>query len=111
MVDRLKLRESVGELLQNALSALPEAGGRLGLRSRVSEDGMDLLIEVADDGEGVEQSLINEAFDPGSENVDGRPRVGLALTKAIVEQHGGDLAVESVPGGGTYARIRLPLRD
>ena len=111
VVDRLKLRECVGELLQNALSALPEAGGRLGLRSRVSEDGMDLLIEVADDGEGVEQSLIDEAFDPGSENGDGRPRVGLALTKAIVEQHGGDLTVESVPGGGTYARIRLPLRD
>ncbi|QIN80455.1 HAMP domain-containing protein [Rubrobacter marinus] len=110
-VDRLKLREAVGELLQNALSALPEAGGRLGLRSRVSEDGTELLIEVADDGEGADQSLIDEAFDPGSDRSDGRLRVGLALTRAIVEQHGGDLTVESVPGGGTYARIGLPLRD
>ncbi len=52
VVDRLKLREAVGELLRNALSALPEAGRRLGLRSRISEDGTVLLIEVADDGEG-----------------------------------------------------------
>ena len=112
VVDRLKLREAVGELLRNALSALPEAGGRLGLRSRVSEDGADLLVEVADDGEGAEQSLIDEAFEADSDDApDGRLRIGLALTRAIVEQHGGELVVESVPGGGTYARIRLPLRD
>ena len=110
-VDRLKLREAVGELLRNALSALPETGGRLGLRSRISDDGTNLLIEVADDGEGAEQSLIDEAFDPESNDPEDRPRVGLALTDAIVEQHGGDLTVESVPGGGAYARIRLPLRD
>ena len=34
----------------------------------------------------------------------------LALTKAIVEQHGGSLGLESEPGGRVYARIRLPLR-
>lgn len=111
VVDRLKLREAIGELLRNALSALPEAGGRLGLRSSISEDGTVLLIEVADDGEGAEQSLIDEAFDSGTEDSNGKPRVGLALTRAIVEQHGGELDVESVPGGGTYARMRLPLRD
>jgi signal transduction histidine kinase len=95
-VDCLKLREAVGELLRNVLAALPESGGRLGLRARLSEDGTELLIEVADDGTGAEQSLIDEAFD---------------LREAIVEQHGGYLGVESKPGGGTYAQIRLPLRD
>lgn len=111
VVDRLKLREAVGELLQNALSALPESGGQLGLRSRPSEDGTELLIEVADDGVGAEQSLIDDAFDLETSGPDDRPRVGLALTKAIIEQHGGRLRVESEPGGGAYAQIRLPLRD
>jgi signal transduction histidine kinase len=109
VVDRLKLREAVGELLRNALAALPERGGSLGLRSRV--DDTELLIEVADDGAGAEQSLIDRAFDPAEGGPDDRPRVGLSLTRAIVEQHGGNLEVKSEPGGGAYARVRLPLRD
>ena len=80
------------------------------LRARPSEDGTELLIEVADDSVGAEQSLIDEAFDPRDALAE-RSRVGLALTKAIVEQHGGALGVESQPGDGTYAQIRLPLRD
>jgi len=35
----------------------------------------------------------------------------LFVIKAIVEQHGSSLEVYSEPGGGTYAQIRLPLRD
>lgn len=111
IVDRLKLREAVGELLRNALAALPESGGRLGLRSYLSEDGTELLIEVADEGKGAEQSLIDGAFDPSEPAEDERDRVGLTLTKAIVEEHGGLFEVESEPGEGTYARIRLLLRD
>ena len=109
-VDKLKLREAVAELLRNALEALPENGGHLGLRSRLSEDGTELLIEVADDGAGAEQSLIDRAFDPSGYDDGGRPRTGLTLTKAVVEQHGGRFGVESEPGEGTYAQIRLPLR-
>ncbi len=108
VVDKLKLREAIAELLRNALDALPETGGHLGLRSRPSEDGTELLIEVADDGEGAEQSLIDRAFEPGAR--DERPKTGLALTRAVVEQHGGQFGVESEPGEGTYAQIRLPLR-
>ncbi len=54
IVDRLKLREVVGEPLRNALAALPEYGGRLGLRSRLSKDGIYLLVEVADEGGAAE---------------------------------------------------------
>ncbi len=110
VVDKLKLREAVAELLRNALEALPENGGHLGLRSRLSEDGTELLIEVADDGAGAEQSLIDRAFDPSGYEEDDRPRTGLTLTKAVIEQHGGRFGIESEPGEGTYAQIRLPLR-
>ena len=110
VVDKLKLREAIAELLRNALEALPENGGHLGLRSRLSEDGTELLIEVADDGAGADQSLIDRAFDPTGYEDGGRPRTGLTLTKAVVEQHGGRFGIESEPGEGTYAQIRLPLR-
>ena len=110
IVDRLKLREALSELVRNALAALPERGGRLGLRARVSEDEPELLVEVADDGAGAEQSLIDDAFDSPGES-DENPRTGLVLTRAIVEHHGGSLEVESIPAEGTYVQIRLPLRS
>jgi two-component system, OmpR family, sensor kinase len=110
VVDKLKLREAIAELLRNALEALPESGGHLGLRSRLSEDGTELLIEAADDGAGADQSLIDRAFDPTGYEDGGRPRTGLALPKAVVEQHGGRFGTESEPGEGTYAQIHLSLR-
>ena len=110
VVDKPKLREAIAELLRNALEALPENGGHLGLRSRLSEDRTEFLIEVADDGDGADQSLIDRAFDPTGYEDGGRPRTGLALTKAVVEQHGRRFGIESEPGEGTDAQIRLPLR-
>jgi two-component system, OmpR family, sensor kinase len=111
VMDRLKLREALAELVRNALAALPERGGHVGLRARVSPDEPELLIEVADDGAGAEQSLIDEAFDPTSIEEDEELRTGLTLTNAVVEQHGGRLEIQSTPGEGTYVQIRLPLRD
>jgi hypothetical protein len=49
--------------------------------------------------------------DPLEVREDDRPHVGVALTKAIVEQHGGHLEIESEPGQGTYVRLGLPLRE
>ena len=57
---------------------------------------------------GAEQFLIDEALE--ATEGDGRPRVGLTLTKAMVEQHGGDFGIDSVPDEGTYVQIRLPFR-
>ena len=107
VVDRLKLREALAELLRNALDALPERGGRLGLRARISDDGKELIVEVADEGSGAEGPLIDDLLDAGG---NGRPHVGLAMTKAIVEQHGGELEIDSEPGRGTYVQATLPLR-
>jgi signal transduction histidine kinase len=114
VVDRLKLREVLGELVRNALSALPERGGRIGIRSSINKDVIhhtEIVIEVADDGTGSEQPLINRAFATFEDSVNQRPSVGLRLTKAIVEQHGGRLTIDSEPGLGTHVQIRLPWRE
>lgn len=108
--DQLKLREVLSELVRNALAALPERGGRLGLRSQLDSEGRELLIEVADDGAGAEQSLIDEVFDSPESAQDDLPHVGLNMARAVVERHGVHLGVDSEPGEGTYAQIRLLLR-
>lgn len=105
IVDALKLREVLAELVRNALCALPPEGGRLGIRASHA-DQTTLAIEIADDGKGLPGSLPDRM--PIEEN---QPiRVGLPFVRAIVEQHGGQFYLESKPGQGTYAQVKLPLR-
>ena len=110
MVDRLKLREAIGELVLNAIDALPEEGGRLGIRASLSDQSNELLIEVADNGKGIERFSLEEAF-TSVDSKRNRFQVGLKLTRAIIEQHGGRLLVNTNPGEGTYVQMRLPLRE
>ncbi|WP_250125702.1 ATP-binding protein [Chroococcidiopsis sp. CCMEE 29] len=112
VVDRLKLREVLSELVRNALAALPEQGGRLGVRTTVTADATALRIEVADNGKGIKQPLIERALTTTIKTAQGkRAGVGLALTKAVIEQHGGQIAIDSELGQGTYIQIQLPLRE
>ncbi len=111
VVDRLKLRVALGELVRNALAALPERGGRIGIRSMIVTEGTELLIEVADNGGGVEQSLIDQAFSPRDDGENGQFGVGLPLTRGIIEQHGGLLEITARTGQGTHVQIWLPLRE
>lgn len=108
VVDRLKIREVLNELVRNALAALPDRGGRLGLRSTVNPERDELLLEVADDGHGFEASLIDELFTKN--RTDGFVGTGLTLARAVLEQHGGRLKIQSRPGIGTNVQICLPLR-
>ena len=114
IVDRLKLREVLAELVRNALSALPERGGRLGIRASLDTPIVgktQLLIEVADDGTGMDQPLIDRAFVAIKNSRHHRPNVGLKLAKDIIEQHGGTLKIDSQPGVGTLVQIQLPWRE
>ncbi|MDQ3711003.1 MAG: HAMP domain-containing protein [Acidobacteriota bacterium] len=103
-LDHLKIREAVSELIRNALKALPETGGKIGLRARQRDT--DLLVEVGDNGAGAENLSLDEIDIAGRHDY----RTGLKLTKAIVEQHGGKMKINSEPGKGTYVQMSLPLR-
>lgn len=108
LVDRLKLREAIGEAIRNALDALPANGGRLGLRT-LGGDGK-VCIEVADDGPGMEGGLIEKAL--GGDPFEGpsRPRVGLSLARLIAQRHGGELEIFSETGKGSVVQFALPHR-
>lgn len=119
VIDRLKLREALSEAVRNALAALPDRGGRIGLRAvRAPEEGW-VLVEVADNGNGADQVLVERALAAGSfadaKVVDvsrgSTPKVGLALARDVAERHGGRLEVLSEPGRGTVVRFVLPLRE
>ncbi len=95
-------------LMINAVDAMP-GGGVLTASVKRTPGTESLQIEVADDGQGMSADQIRTAFEPYFSTKDTGLGLGLALTRKIVEDHGGSISLESEPGHGTTARIVLPF--
>jgi len=97
-------------LMINAADAMP-AGGELRVTlARGEKDGGEaLVVTVTDSGHGMTPEEIAAAFEPYFSTKDTGLGLGLSLTRKIVEDHGGVIALLSDPGRGTTARITLPL--
>ena len=98
-------------LMINAVDAMPEGGELKVAVSHRRPNGADeaLLVTVQDNGHGMSAEDIKTAFEPYFSNKDTGLGLGLALTRKIVNDHGGTIDLESAPGQGTTARIVLPL--
>lgn len=105
-------------LLKNAAQAMSSAGeaGEVGeapaiwLRTR-QESGF-AVVEVGDNGPGMEESVSRHIFDPFFTTKPSGEGTGLGLSVSrflIVEKHNGSITVESTPGVGTKFVVRLPL--
>jgi len=110
--DAEQLEAALDALIENALDATDEHG-RILLRSR-AEDG-DAVIEVIDNGTGIQPEHLPRVFDrfwrahrEPTRVTSGGTGLGLAIVKAIVEAHGGTAKATSQPGTGTTFTIRLP---
>ena len=100
------LKEAVASLVNNAVAALPE-GGTISLRTR-SSDG-EVVLEVADDGVGIDPGDIKRIFDPFfTTRGPASSGLGLSIAYNLVSQSGGKLSVDSQQGVGTTFTARLP---
>lgn len=97
-------------LMINAADAMP-AGGTLtvSLARGARGKGTALVVTVHDTGHGMTPEEIATAFEPYFSTKETGLGLGLSLTRKIVEDHGGEIALSSEPGRGTTARITLPL--
>ncbi len=95
-------------LVQNGMEAC-SAGGRVDLQIR-TRDGM-VEITVADSGSGIDPESREKIFDPFFTTRKSGTGLGLAIVSQIVEQHDGEISVESAPGQGTRFAIRLPQQE
>jgi hypothetical protein len=98
-------------LMINAVDAMPEGGAlSVAVASVEGDEGRhEVEVTVADTGGGMTAEAIDAAFEPYFSTKDAGVGLGLALTRKIVGDHGGSVWLESAPGQGTVARIRLPL--
>ena len=109
--DRARLGQVLDNLISNAIKFTP-AGGRVVLRALALDDRV--VLEVSDDGAGMspreQEQLFERFYRAPAASGHAIPGTGLGLTivKALVEAHGGTVAVKSSAGEGTTIRIELP---
>jgi signal transduction histidine kinase len=119
--DPLWLERALSNLLSNAVRFTPDGGA---ITIAVTAGAEEVEIRVADSGIGIDGHLLDEVFEPFSAasgdlalHTSGRFEfgsrglgLGLAITKAIIAEHGGTIAVRSQRGAGTQFTVTLPLR-
>ena len=109
--DRKRLRQSLDNVLGNAV-AYTDEGGRVLLRASGSDDAVEIV--VSDNGKGISPADQARVFDrfhrtvEGSEGDQAALGLGLPLARQFIEAHGGTIALKSVAGEGTTVTIRLP---
>lgn len=107
-VDGGKMRRAVINAVRNACQAYKgQEGDEVCVRGVA--DGDQRIIEIADRGCGIEEEKLDELCQPFFTTREKGSGLGLALIRRIVDEHGGELEIESAVGDGTCVRMRLPF--
>ncbi|HEY9420016.1 MAG TPA: ATP-binding protein [Thermoanaerobaculia bacterium] len=115
--DAGQLKQVFLNLLLNALQAIPP-GGRISVAARPWLPGAGgngdlpwVEVRVEDTGAGIPPDQLRRVFDPFYTTKREGTGLGLSICHGIVEQHGGEIHLESKVGEGTAASVRLPLAE
>lgn len=109
--DRERLKQVVWNLLSNAVKFTPDAGS---IRVELRHDHRHAVIEVCDNGEGIEEGLLRHIFDRFTQGAGsvrkGGLGLGLSIVRHIIELHGGTVSASSAgKNRGSTFTARLPL--
>jgi signal transduction histidine kinase len=100
-----QLRRALGNLVLNALDAMPD-GGTLLVRTALHDGGVRL--EISDSGQGLTEEECQRLFTPYYTTKQHGTGLGLAIVQSVVSDHRGKISVSSVSGRGTTFTIDLP---
>src|SRR5215813_1860855 len=113
VVDSAQIEDAVLNLMINAMEAVAENGK---VRVRVyrvqpddEESGEEVVIEVSDNGRGIDAQDLTNIFSPFFTTSKGGTGLGLPAVRRIARVHGGSVDVKSVVGEGSTFTIRLPI--
>ena len=104
-LDESSLRSALTNLLLNAVQAMT-GGGRLSVRTL--REGVWLRVEIADTGVGMTRGQVEKVFEAFYTTRAKGLGLGMPYAKKVIEEHGGEIGVESRPGEGTLVTVRLP---
>jgi len=107
-LDRGRMHTVYGNIIENALEAMP-CGGRLQITTTENQSSVSVVLE--DNGFGMDREVSRHIFEPF---VCAKPNglgLGMTVCRKIVEAHGGAIKVRSTPGKGTAICIEMPVHD
>jgi two-component system sensor histidine kinase HydH len=101
-----QLQQLLLNLVLNALDAMPN-GGRIDIDIGPPREGF-IEMTLRDTGPGIAPHILPKVFETFVSSKETGVGLGLPLSKRIAEEHGGDLSVYNLPGGGACFVLRLP---
>jgi len=106
--DPKKMERAIHNLILNACEAVPLDSGKIDIRT--VRAGNAIEISIADNGHGIPEPIRDSVFQPfvshGKENGAG---LGLAVAQKVIQDHGGQIRIESSGESGTVFNLRIPL--
>ena len=102
------LRQVLINIIVNAIQSMPE-GGMLAVEMR--HDKKNIVVDIRDSGEGIEQGLIENIFNPFFSTKDNGTGLGLAIASMIMQAHAGYIKAESEEGKGSVFSLYFPQKE
>ena len=106
--DRERLKSFVSNLAINALQAMPSGGH---LTAQVARHDGEVEVKISDTGVGISEESLGKIFEPYFSTKQSGFGLGLAVTRKIIEEHQGKIAVESQLQRGTTFTVTLPAAE
>ncbi|MBW1995680.1 MAG: hypothetical protein JRI77_14745, partial [Deltaproteobacteria bacterium] len=110
-LDAYQITQALLNLLLNSLKFV-DSNGRVDLKAFQTEEGSRLVFQIEDNGPGIAQENMDKIFDPFFTTQETGTGLGLTIVHKIVENHRGDIDVDSPPPGktsGCRVTIRIPV--
>ena len=109
--DGHQLHQVLVNMLANAHHAMRRQPGPKRITLRAGRTGERVRLEIADTGRGIPPEVLSRIFEPffTTKPAGEGTGLGLSLCRGIIEEHGGTITVDSVPGRGTTFGLELPV--
>ena len=102
------LKQVIINLIKNASEAMKDRDKKV-LSIRTSQRGLELRIQQTDTGRGMDQETLGQLFSPFFTTKVGGAGLGLAVSRKLIREHGGEIWADSTTGVGSTFYISLPM--
>ncbi len=108
----IQIQQVIAIFMENAAQAIAQKSlqdGLIEVATGLAADGRSVKVSVSDDGEGISENVISTLSHQRYSSRQGRRGLGLVTARHIIDDHGGQLEIESEPGKGSTVTLYLPI--